>query len=334
MNIANWFSFASTQISGSAYLPDIFPMSIAQTEFVQTDVENIFAKILTDVVERTQGIPEDVLPLLWDNCLQSEASFGLITLISKAMTNKEELFLVYREGILRRATHEEMLQIKSDYEKKAQSSVGIYISFRNYLRADMIRFYSALEYCAVASLNKQMNLSKAVQYKYNKLRETVSLIDKKDVFDQAVNIANNLAAGKDIMLDAGDKIETAVPNLEATKESILFLDSKRCFYLGMPMSYVSGELNGGLGDSGQADARAVERGLKNYYFSVIKPVVEAIFKIKLTFKSENFQQVATALEALKTFDLISDSYLSAENKTLLIDKLLDLNDTVRSEQIA
>lgn len=333
-SLANLFNWSSSQ-SNKVELPELFPMSVVQKDFVDIDVMNIYAKILTDVVERTEGISEDLLPSLWDNCLQSEHSEGLVTMLAKAMSDKTDLFLVYDRSVklLRKATSDEQTQIKAQYKEGADSKVGTYISFKNYKRTDMVRLYSSLEYCAIASLNKNMNLAKAIQLKMSDMRGSVALSDSAQVESQALAIAQGLAQGKDVMIDVKDMIETGKPDVTATETSMDFINQRRSFYLGMPASYMTGLAPKGLGDSGEGDAKSVERGLKNYYFSIVKPVLESVFGIKVSFKSEDFRQMTSSLEALKTFELVSDELMSAENKLKVINKLFGFPEDTKGGEV-
>lgn len=319
----NWLFGRDT----SAQLPDIFPFPCVQGDFVRTDVVNIYRRILTDVLERTEGLKEEQIPLLWDNCLGSESQDGLVSLVACAMYNKSDLYLVYDRttDVIRKATSIEEAQIKVDYAAKTESKVGFYITFKNYHRSDMVKLYSLLEYCTVGSLYKQMNLSKAIQIKLTALRESVSAVDQADVKAQLVNLAQALKDGKDIGIDAKDIIETSKPDLTATQSSMEFIAEKRSFYLGLPCSWITGETSkGGLSDTGHSDAKAVERGLKGYYFEIIKPLVEAIFDTELTFKSEDFEQLSTALEALKVFNVTDEEFMSADTKLKLVNKFFGL----------
>jgi hypothetical protein len=92
----------------------------------------------------------------------------------------------------------------------------------------------------------------------------------------------------------------------------------------MPASYIGGELTSAMSDTGKADAKAVDRGLKVYYFSIIKPVVDTLFNISTTYKSDNTEELTLAFESLKTFDITSDEYLSKENKLKVSNKLFGL----------
>lgn len=337
MGMLDIFKFSGSSSVGSG-LPALYNVPMTPQEFVDIDVKQIYTKILTDVLERTQGISEKAQSILWDNCLQSETNEGLVTLLAKAMACKEELFLVYNAAAntLRKADGAEQETIRTDYKQKGESAVGIYISFKKYFRTDMVKLYSMMEFCVVASLYKKSNLSKAIQYKMSKLRESVSLGDSAAAKAQAAEIAKALGDGQDVLMDGEDQVDLPSVDMEPISKSIAFLDAKRCFYLGMPMSYVNGEMAKGLGDSGDADMKAIERGLKAYYFSIIKPVLAALFKGASTkYKSKDFAQISTSLEVLKTFELIGDDLISRENKLLIVEQLLDLDvNKVSAEQDA
>jgi hypothetical protein len=319
-----WSSFGFKGTGGGAdELPNLFPLSVKSTDFIEIDVQNIFQKIMVDTVERTHGIPEKVVHALWDNCLASESSEGLITMVSKAIVNKSDLFIVWDSAteVLRKATQDEEKKIKEDYSKQSKSSIGVFVSFKNYKKSDILKMYSALEYCTIGSLNKNMNLSNAVQFKMADMRASTSVTDSSDVIAQAKLVAKALQDGKAVLIDAKDMIETGKPEMTATEKSMDFINERRSFYLGLPKSYVSGIQAGGMGDSGKSDTKAIERGLKNYYFSIIKPIIEAVFECKTSFKSDDFEMLDSGLNALRTFDLTSDDYLSRENKAVIISKV-------------
>lgn len=334
-SLSTWFKFSGFNSTSSTDLPDIFPLSIEQSNFIDIDIVNVYSKILIDVSERTHGLKEDQLPLLWDNCVQSESSDGLITLLAKAMASKSDLFLVYDKALnlVVKATPSQQTIIKADYKSQGKSSVGVYVSFRNYSRSDMVRLYAAFEFLAIGSLNKLMNLSNAIQFKMDQLRGTVSLSDSTDVKTQAVALSKALGEGKNILLDSKDIIDTLKVDMEPIKGSISFIDNKRAFYLGMPSSYITGEQTAGIGSSGENDTKAVERGLKNYYYSVMRPVLTALFGSNITYKSQDFREVSGSLEVLKSFETTSEEFISKENKQLLINKFFDLPENAVGDKV-
>lgn len=325
MSLIQAFKFRTVgTVSGE--IPSVWSLGCRYDFFVKHDILTIYAKILTDVIQRTQGIDDKTMTSLFDNCLVSESNKGLITLLAEAMECKADLYIVYKVGVLRRADKAEEETIKADYQRQGSSTVGTFVSFRNYVRTDMLKIYSSMEYSTLNSLNKKLNLGAALQFKMSKMRESVSAQDSTGVITQAKTVATALGNGNDVLLDAEDEILSAVPEMDTTKEAITFLDAKRSFYLGMPISYITGEQTAGIGSTGEADTKAVERGLRQYYISIIKPVLETVFGIKVSFKSQDFRQIGSALEAVKTFELIGNDMLSAEEKKLIVMKLFDIEE--------
>lgn len=329
---ASLFSFGSS--SNNTELPEIYPFPVLSKDFVSIDVTNIYARILTDVLERTEGIKEEDKPLLWDNCSASESADGLVTMLSKAMCDKTDLFLVFSKAlsIIVKADRDQEAQIKADYKKDGKSSAGIYITFKNYRRTDMVKLYSGLEYCSIASLSKSMNLSKAIQLKFTELRSSVGLTDSANAKSQALAIAEGLSKGKDILLDAKDEIVTATPDMTATQSSLDFIVKKQSFYLGMPVSWFGNGESTGISDTGKSNTKAIERGLRAYFFSIIKPCLDPLFDIKTTFKSENFEMIGAANETLTTFEATSNEIISLENKTEIMNKLYNLPDGSKGDK--
>jgi len=331
-NIFNW---GANQTS-SAELPDLWPLPLAQLEFIRIDVIQTYSKILTDTLERTVGVPDKLYPLFWDNCLLTESGDGLVTRLAKAMEAKRDLFLYYDEAtqVVREATPEEK-QLAEDAFKngKTLKSKVVPVSFSKYIRTDMVKLYSALEHCTVRGLYKSSNLSTAVQYKINDLRASVSLVDQDKAKEQAKVIANSLKKGKDVYLDAKDEIALLEPALDAVKASMQLLNEKRCWYLNLPLCYIAGDSGStSLADSGDSDAKAIDRGLKSYFFSIVKPVVEALFNVKVSFKTQDLSQIGPAQDLMKTFELTPDqTFLSDDEKTNLVRGLLGLGDKVKGQ---
>ncbi len=329
------FASTTSTTSNESEIPEIYPLALKSGVFVKSDIHHTFLKILTDTMERTHGLTEKQEPLLWDSCVQSQANQGLITLLATAMAEKQELFLVYSPsvGVIRKATFEEQAEIRKDYLAMSESKKGVYVSFKNYQRTDMLEIYSSFEYCVLASLNKTLNLAKATQLKISDLRSSVSLVDSSIAKAQAQSIALALKAGNDVLLDVKDMIETAKPDTSPTEKAITFLDAKRAFILGLPLSYISGMQTPGIGSTGEADMRAVERGLKQYFTSILRPVLKAVFGKETEFRSQDFREMNTALEALKTFDLVSDEHLSQESKRAIMARLFDLDPKQEQKKI-
>lgn len=138
--IFSW-AFKSNKELGDSEIPEIFPLELKSVDFVKSDVLQTFAKILTDVAERSHGLSEKQEPLLWDSAVQTNANEGLITLLARAMSDKTDLFIVYSPStqVIRKATQDEEAKIRQDYKTQAKSSAGVWVSFKNYRRSEIGR---------------------------------------------------------------------------------------------------------------------------------------------------------------------------------------------------
>lgn len=328
--------FGGSKNTESAYgVPAAFVFALAESEFIRADLELTYSKILTDCFARVHGLADDVEPLLWDSCVQSQASRGLVSLLACAMTDSRDLFLVYNKAlkVIREATSAEATEIRKDYDKSATSDKGIFISFKKFHVTPMLKIYSALEHACLASLYKTTNLSKAIQYKVKNMRASVSLADSAPAIAQAKGIAQALGKGEDILTDVEDSIETATPNIEPTKNAIGFLQAKRAYILNAPLAYVTGEQAQGIGTTGEADMRAIERCLKGFFNTIVAPICLAIFGAKVEFRTEDFRDVQSGLEVLKTFDLVTDEYMSKETKQETVARFFDLDVAAERKRI-
>lgn len=332
-----FFNFLSGTVNDTEVsLGTIFPFALKQADFVREDILTTYTKILTDVIVRTQGIKDKHESLLWDNCVQDESSNGLITLLAEAMTNKKELFLVYvaSVNILRIATDKEERQIRQDYKEKGVSSIGVYVSFRNYRRTIMLTIYSNFEYCILSSLNKILNSAKSLQLKISGLRSGVGLNDSSIAIAQAKAIAIAIGNGEDVLIDKDDEITSPTPDTSSSEKSIEFLDAKKAFILDLPITYISGTQTGGIGSTGEADMRAVERGLKNYFHSIIKPVLKSLFGTNVEFRTQDFREITSSLEVIKTFELIEGTdLLSKESMQEIICRMFHIDHNKEMKRI-
>lgn len=327
MSIIDAFKFKTGQATFKQLLPDSWSLSVTKKDFVKRDLENLYNKILTDVIDRTQGITE-VESYFFDNCMGGESNKGLVSLLADAMSSESDLYFVIDRSleIIRKATNDEQQQIKKDYESKSESSIGFFVSFKDYTKTKMAKIYSELSFNSLASINKQSNLSSAIQFKIAQLRASVSNGDMAAIEQQAVDMAKALSDGKDIALDSQDIIEIPSVDVSATKEAFLFSSEKIALHLGMPLSYIVGARQGqSLNDSGEGDTKSVERGLRNYYRSIIKPILKKVFETDSVYKSQDFRQIQAGLSALQTFSITEEDLLNNSEKRIILESLFDLD---------
>lgn len=322
----NFFNKA-VQGSYASSVPEIYPFRLACDLFIKFDITATYRKILIDVLERTHGIPDEQQKHFWDNVVGSESPDGIISLLVDGMYNQGEVCIFYDKSInfVRKATPDEQQRIKTDYAKSGKSPIGAYISFKNFNVTSILKIYSEAEYGILRGLHKGINITRATQLKISNLRASVAVVDSEIAIAQAKAIAEALKKGDDVLIDKEDTIESATFDIGPVEKSIEFTNMKKAFYLGLPYSYIAGIQTGGIGSTGEGDNRAVERGLKMFYESIIAPVTFALFGIKTVFRSADFRQISNALETAKTFELVSDTLLSRAAKDSIIAQMFDLD---------
>lgn len=327
MSLLSMIGFKGSTNGKTIPVIEIFPFPLEESFFIQKDIETIYKRILTECLERTSGIDDKYQHLLWDNVSGSELPHGLVTLIASAMYAQKSLYVIHKKStnVIRLADSDEEKQIQEDYEKNGKSSLGVLIRFDKFELSKLLKVYSMLEYHATSGLFKGANISKALQFKVAGLRSSVGTVDSDKAIEQAQMIVEALSKGKDAMIDGQDKLETTDIDTEPTNKVMEFVNAKRSHYLGLPISWFEGESKSGLGDTGDKDSKAIERGLKPYYYSIVKPTLESLFGVKTSFRTEDHYGISVALDMLRTFDLIGDEYLNQEQKRDLIGKAFALN---------
>lgn len=331
-----FFDFLNNRSSTSSNeIENIFPLALIKNDFIHNDIVSTYQKILTDTIDRTFGIPKAAQQFLWDNALVSENNCGLVSMLAQAMADQKDLFIVYKPsiGVIRKATFAEEQVIRADYQKDGSSKNGVYVSFKKYKRTMMFKIWSEFEYCLLAGMNKQLHISQAMQIKINELRSSVSLNDSTVAVAQAQSIASALKKGNDVMIDKNDEVAVLSVNMDASEKGMDFLAQKKAWILSVTAAYLSGEQTSGIGSTGENDSRALENGLKQYFLTIIKPVCDLLFDIDCKFRSRDFRDIASSLEVLKTFDLVSNENISQQAKQEIVARVFDLDLDEEQKQI-
>lgn len=316
------FQFGQPQ-SVLTNLPVVWEMKLRASLYIEIQLRSIYARILSEVLARSHEIPDEFRPLLRDS-MEGMGQLGLIEQLVCAMANQSELILKYDAGILYVPEYAEKYKILLDWKAGKKSPRTLVMSFQKYYKTTMLRQYLEHKYLLLCTQNKALNLSSALQIKISDLRSSVSLSDSDKAKDQAVQIAQSLLNGSPALLDAKDMLELLTPDMGPLKEVGHDLHSEISLILGLPISWVAGTQKVGLGDSGDADSRSIERGLEPYFWESIYPSFVHLFDHKLKFKSEDYKNMAQALEAVKIFELIGETFLSVDNKRLIVSKLFDI----------
>ena len=302
-----------------------FCLSFKKEIYCKIKTETLFKKILHRCYSRSEGATDEKkISSLFDSTEKSGSPRGLISLLAKAMTDKQEIAIIYDSGVVRLADYKEKEQIRKDYEKRSESKVGVLINFSDYCLSDLVFGYMAMIYDILSSMNTQVGLAQALQIKINNLRSTVSVAGSEEPIRQAKDINESLKQGNSVLMDKNDVVEALTLNSESVKNAIELVNSQLATDLGVSLSFVNGELTTGMSATGEADANADEYGFQDFFNSIFKPVCDKLYGWNLRFVSDDWRYFSAMIGSLIIVE--NSMLLSEKQKQAFADRLMPIEN--------
>lgn len=298
-----------------------FCVEMKAADFVDFKVITLYAKILRRCYAKSSGLSDEQAANLWDSVDLGDAQNGIINKVSFAMAKKKELILFKDGGIVREAEPAEADQIKKDYEERGRSDKGVYLNFKKYAMTDVLRLYMAFIFEIIRGAWVNVNLTKALQLKIADARKTIAASDAADPMQVASNVVNALKDGKSVFLDAGDEVKTTDLQTQAIKDALSLVYGLLAGELGVSTSFICGELTSGMAVTGEADINANEDGIKDFFNSVFKPIIDKLFGVSLKFKSDNWRRIKEFAQIIPFVE--TAEYISEEKKRELLERLFE-----------
>lgn len=305
-------------------LPAPYRLTVDEAAFLNFKVKWLYEKILKRCYALSSGLDDDKARALFDSVELGDATVGMIGLVARALTDKTELILVNDAGIVRVAEFDEAEEIKKDYAARGRSEKGVYLNFAKYTLTDILKCYMELIFEILKAERVNVGLAQALQVKINRMRETISTSNADDPMKQAKNIVDALKGGKSVAIDAGDVIQTTDLQAQAVKDALLMVYGMLASDLGVSLSFVCGELTSGLSVSGEANANFDESGIRDFFITVFKPIVEKLFGVSLRFKTDNWRKVREYAQILPYIE--SSALLTDEQKEQLAVELMGVGE--------
>lgn len=298
-----------------------FCVEMKAADFVDFKVITLYAKILRRCYAKSSGLSDEQAANLWDSVDLGDAQHGIINKVSLAMAKKKELILFKDGGIVREAEQAEADQIKKDYEERGRSDKGVYLNFKKYAMTDVLRLYMAFIFEIIRGAWVNVNLTKALQLKIADARKTIAASDAADPMQVASNVVNALKDGKSVFLDAGDEVKTTDLQTQAIKDALSLVYGLLAGELGVSTAFICGELTSGMAVTGEADVNANEDGIKDFFNSVFKPIMDKLFGVSLKFKSDNWRRIKEFAQIIPFVE--TAEYISEEKKRELLERLFE-----------
>lgn len=298
-----------------------FTVEMKAADFVDFKVITLYAKILRRCYAKSYGLSDEQAANLWDSVDLGDAQHGIINKVSFAMAKKKELILFKDGGIVREAEQAEAEQIKRDYEERGRSEKGVYLNFKKYAMTDVLRLYMAFIFEIIRGAWVNVNLTKALQLKIADARKTIAASDAADPMQVASNVVSALKDGKSVFLDAGDDVKTTDLQTQAIKDALSLVYGLLAGELGVSTSFICGELTSGMAVTGEADVNANEDGIKDFFNSVFKPIMDKLFGVSLKFKSDNWRRIKEFAQIIPFVE--TAEYIDEAKKRELLERLFE-----------
>lgn len=303
-----------------------FSIKIENKEFCKLKTSLLFKKILEGAYSRSEGAnDQEKINSIFDSYENSNSPKGLISLVVGAMVDKKQVGLIYKTGVIRIATYDELIKIENDYKQSNKSSNGVLINFKNFYLSDLIQNYVSILHDILTSMNTQVGLSKALLIKINALRGTVALNGKDEPIQQAKNMNEALKKGESVLLDKNDSVESIAINSSAIKEAITLINSLIATDLGVSLSFVNGELTSGMSATGEADVNTDEYGFQNFFNTIFKPICDRLYGWDLQFITDDWRWFSAMADKLIIIE--NSSILSNEQKQAFANRLIPIKKT-------
>jgi hypothetical protein len=100
--------------------------------------------------------------------------------------------------------------------------------------------------------------------------------------------------------------------------------SQLCAEIGMPLSFVTGELTSGMSATGEADTNQQEEGLQDFFNSIFKPSCDKLYNWNLRFVSDDWRYFSAMIGSLIAVE--NSSLLSEAQKKAFADRLMPISD--------
>ena len=303
-----------------------FDLSLKEKDFVDYMVSDLYQSILTmcfDKIifpESEKDFKDKIIPSFYDNLSVEGINKGIIKNLAYAIVLNQPVFLVNASAgddiIVRQGTEEELQKYKKE---QGNIKKQIQMDFTKYNQSKALRLFYSMIYWIIRATNTNVKISNSVLVKIAKLRELVAKEDAEEVIKQAKEINDAIKKGNSIIADKDDTMERLEINSQATKDALDVVFSLISGLIKMPLSFVNGELTTGLTQTGDSDNLAIERGLKNYYYTILKPCTEKLFETKTRFTSDNTAKLKTLIGILPQLEL--STLLTDEEKRAIIEDL-------------
>ena len=312
-----------------------YKLCMCERDFVRVKTLALLERILKRCYHKTAGIDRQVSDKIAQSVFLSVESGaeqnGTIPLVARAMLDRQKIYLVYSEslGLVRKATSDEQRELTEAYKNNNNATGrlrdgkrGMVLNFANYDLVQLIKCYMTLIYAVMDSGNTQVNLSRSLQIKINKLRDNISVLTSDDAIKQSNNINDALKRGNSVLLDNLDNVIQTAVNADSTQKALDIFYSALAADIGLSMSFVSGVLTSGMSATGDADINYEENGIKDFWTTIWRPICVKLYgQEQIHFDTDRWRNLTARLQNLVYVE--NSSLFTDEQKKQFAESILN-----------
>jgi hypothetical protein len=293
----------------------IFSMDITKEKFVEAYTKDLYKKILVDCANKTVSLDEKIEKVLFDNVLASENQKGLISYIADGLYDCSKITLFYypKQDIISNT------ELANDVKNK-----GVQLDFSNNYKNKVLKVYIGMIFDILSNFSTALNISKSLNYKIQDLR---TLIDKdtiKDVENQSRKIIEAIKKGESVAIDKGDEVVLSSFDIAPAKQAIEEINKLIAGVMGLPISYINGELSTVIASSSNNESVAINRGIKNYWTSIFAPCVSQIFGKNISFQKDILTTLTNSIQVLQFLEMTE--LIDEKQKKILVNDILEIKN--------
>lgn len=312
-----------------------YKLCMCERDFVRVKTLALLERILKRCYHKTAGIDRKAFDKVAQSVFLSVESGaeqnGTIPLVARAMLDRQKIYLVYSEslGLVRKATSDEQRELTEAYKSNNNATGrlrdgkrGMVLNFANYDLVQLIKCYMTLIYAVMDSGNTQVNLSRSLQIKINKLRDNISVLTSDDAIKQSNNINDALKRGNSVLLDNLDNVIQTAVNADSTQKALDIFYSALAADIGLSMSFVSGVLTSGMSATGDADINYEENGIKDFWTTIWRPICVKLYGAeRVYFDTDRWRNLTARLQNLVYVE--NSMLFSEEQKKQFAESILN-----------
>jgi len=206
--------------------------------------------------------------------------------------------LIYKKGVVREAADDEIKKIEAEYKAGTLSKTGVLLNFESYTKTRLIRHYFAQAYSVQLANNTMTGIASALLYKIHDLRKLFGKKEVQSAIDQAKAVVKAFRRGKAAMTDSLDDLAQQKGDSDTTIATAENIYAELAGLLMISQFFITGKPTTGASVIGDADINLSEPGVKIFFVSVFKRVVDRLYGIKISFVSQKWRMFASLSSAL------------------------------------